>query len=137
MPGKFFRYADLAESAEKNPPGDEFLFSGAVCEGSEQTLLDCDIGELFDTAHCDLGFSHQCVTRDDVFLYCTNLDRLEPQLQNLIDENITSSNCHVAVLFAFNVVCLLPFRCSNLRVDAPPGELQLRKVARRLYSRYL
>ena len=76
MPGLHFHYADLEESVEKVPPGEFFLFKRASCDGNEQTLLECDIGDLWDTEDCSIGTEEPCDDfRDDVYLFCSNFSK--------------------------------------------------------------
>ena len=111
MSGLHFRYADVPESAAKVPPGDRFLFKEASCEGGEGSILECDIGSLYDTADCDLGLTHPCVLRDDVFLHCTNWPQLPLETQNRLDHNTTSSKQSPLVL---NTPCFLVVFFSTL-----------------------
>ncbi len=54
MTGRDFGYADEPESFTFVPPGSQFLFKGAQCSGDEETLLDCNIGELWEASGCQL-----------------------------------------------------------------------------------
>ena len=52
MTGRDFRYADEPESFTFVPPGDKFLFKGAQCSGEEETLLDCNTGDVGEASGC-------------------------------------------------------------------------------------
>ena len=54
MTGRDFRYANEPQSYTHVQPGDQFLFEGAQCSGDEETILDCNIGELWEAPGCRL-----------------------------------------------------------------------------------